>query len=134
MTDPANRVRDPAAGDDSGRLAAVARGACRRARRPSWLARAAGAGLCVASVGFVVAFALVLGTGGFAALVTTPRSMQVALALPYLVAALTAGTVVGAALAWREGYWSLAARVHQTLLALLGVGFVWKLVALGFLP
>ena len=43
-------------------------------------------------------------------------------------------TVVGAVAGWWCGYWSLAGRVHQTVLALLAVGFVWQLSALGFLP
>jgi len=42
--------------------------------------------------------------------------------------------VVGAVAGWWCGYWSLAGRVHQTVLALLAVGFVWQLSALGFLP
>jgi len=59
--------------------------------------------------------------------------MQIALALPYLVAVLTVGTTIGALLAWRYRYWSLPARVHQTILALLGLAFTWQLWTLGFL-
>jgi len=105
----------------------------RRLTSPSWLARAAGAGLSGVSVGFVVLFVFVLGSGGTLTLITRPLPMQAALALPYLVAGLTVGTTVGALLAWRYRYWSLPARVHQTVLALLGLAFSWQLWTLGFL-
>jgi hypothetical protein len=59
--------------------------------------------------------------------------MRVALALPPIVAVLALATAAGAVLAWRHRYWSLAARVHQTVLAALGLGFVWGLAALGLL-
>jgi len=59
--------------------------------------------------------------------------MQLALALPYLVGLLTVGTWIGTLLAWRRRYWSLSARVQQTILALLGLGFSWQLWTLGFL-
>lgn len=104
-----------------------------RLTSPSWLARAAGVGLSGVSVGFVVLFAFVLGSGGELTLITRPVPMQIALALPSLVAVLTVGTTVGTLLAWRYRYWSLPARVHQTVLALLGLAFTWQLWTLGFL-
>jgi uncharacterized membrane protein len=100
---------------------------------PEWLARAAGIGLSGVSVGFVLVFLLVLGRGGELALVTRPLPMQVALAVPYLIVPLAVGTTVGAVLAWTNRYWSLSARIHQTVLAVLGVLFVWQLATLGFL-
>jgi hypothetical protein len=105
----------------------------RRLTSPPWLARAAGVGLSGVSLGFVVLFAFVLGSGGELTLITRPLPMQVALALPSLVAAFTLGTTVGTLLAWRYRYWSLAARIHQTILALLGLAFTWQLWTLGFL-
>ncbi|WP_222914373.1 hypothetical protein [Natrinema sp. SYSU A 869] len=75
----------------------------------------------------------VLDTGGDLTLFTRPLQMQIALALPYLIGVLTLGTTAGALLAWRYRYWSLHARIHQTILALLGLAFSWQLSMLGFL-
>lgn len=105
----------------------------RRLKSPSWLARAASVGLCSLSIGFVVLFMFVLETGGDLTLFTRPLPMQIALALPYLIAVLTLGTTVGAMLAWRYLYWSLTTRIHQTVLALLGLAFTWQLSTLGFI-
>jgi hypothetical protein len=100
---------------------------------PSWLARAAAVGLCFLSLGFVVLLAVPIVRGGQVALITKPLLMQVALSLPYLILTFTLGTVVGAGLGWWNRYWSLWGRIHQTLLGLLGVGFVWQLAEVGFL-
>lgn len=116
--------------DDGGE---VTRGVKRRLTSAAWLARAAGVGLSTVSVGFVALFAFVLESGGDLTLITRPLPMQIALALPFLVGAFTLGTTAGALLAWRYRYWSLAARVHQTTLALLGLAFCWQLRVLGFL-
>lgn len=106
----------------------------RRLTSSSWLARAAGVGLSSTSIGFVMLFMVVLDSGGELTLFTRPLPMQLALILPYLIAVLTLGTTAGALLAWQNRYWSLSARVHQTILALLGLAFTWQLSALGFLP
>lgn len=100
---------------------------------PAWLVRLASVGLCVVSIGFVSLFLFVLETGGELTLFTRTPPMRVALALPYLVALLTAGTAVGAVMAWHARYWSLKTRIHQTLLAILGLAFCWQLWELGFL-
>jgi len=108
-------------------------GVKRRLTSASWLARAASVGLSSISIGFVMLFMFVLETGGDLTLFTRPLPMQLALTLPYLIGALTLGTTTGAILAWRYHYWSLIARIHQTVLALLGLAFSWQLSALGFL-
>lgn len=108
-------------------------GVKRRLTSPSGLARTAGVGLSCVSIGFVVLFMFVLDTGGDLTLFTRPFPMQIALALPYLIGVLTLGTTAGALLAWRYCYWSLYARIHQTILALLGLTFSWQLSMLGFL-
>lgn len=105
----------------------------RRLTNLSWLARTAGVGLSSVSIGFIVLFMFVLETGGTLTLFTQPLPMEIALALPYLIGILTLGTTASALLAWRYRYWSLAARIHQTILALLGIAFTWQLSALGFL-
>lgn len=100
---------------------------------PDWLARGAGIGLSVVSLGFVLLFITALQSGGELALLTRPIPMRIALALPYFIAVLAFGTVVGAGLAWWQRYWSLLARIHQTILAVLGLGFTWQLTELGLL-
>jgi CubicO group peptidase (beta-lactamase class C family) len=109
-------------------------GRWRRVRSPSWLARTASVGLCVTAVGFLVGVAAVLVARGPTAVFTNPLPLRVVRLLPPLVALLAAGTVLGTAAAWRNGYWSVGTRLHRTLLAALGAGFVWQLSALGFLP
>lgn len=108
-------------------------GSKRRMTSPSWLARAAAIGLSGVSVLFVLLFIFVLKSSGKLALITQPLPMQFALALPYLVVIFTLNTVLGTVLAWWKGYWTTAIRVHQTVIALLGLGFSWQLAALGFL-
>lgn len=105
----------------------------RRVSSPSWLARAAGVGLCGVSIGFIGLFLFVLETAGEFTLITRPLPMQVTLALPYLIGVFTLATTAGAMLAWRYRYWSLPARIHQTILALLGLAFSWQLSILGFI-
>jgi len=117
--------------DHSGTLAPALR---RRLGRPAWLARAAAVALCLVSLASVALIAVGFATGGQLAVITQPLPLRVGLAVVPVVAALAAGTAVGTLLAWYEGYWSRAARVHQTVLAVLGLVFVWQLFALGFLP
>lgn len=109
------------------------RGLTHRVTSVAWLARAAGVGLSGVSIGFVLLFVFVIDSGGELTLITRPLPMQLALALPYLIGILTLGTAAGALLAWWNSYWSLRVRIHQTILALLGVGFSWQLATLGFL-
>jgi CubicO group peptidase (beta-lactamase class C family) len=49
------------------------------------------------------------------------------LALTQVVAVLAGLTVLGCLVAWRRRYWRLSGRLHYTLVALAGVGFVWFL-------
>ncbi|SMO91182.1 hypothetical protein [Halorubrum cibi] len=106
----------------------------RRLTSPSWLSRAAGVGLSSVSIGFVILFMFVLETGGDLTLFTRPLPIQVALTLPYLIGILTLGTTVGTLMAWRYRFWSVTTRIHQTVLALLGLVFSWQLSTLGLLP
>lgn len=119
-----------ASGDVQERVVA---GTKERARSPEYLSRAAGAGLCMASlalVGLLVAAFVAYEDLVFA---LDPLSLQLAFASAYLVALFAIGTVIGTVLAWKNGYWSLGARLHQTLLAVAGVVFVGLLVSLGLL-
>lgn len=133
MTDRQTSRRPTGSSPERGDSSAIARGLKRRVSSPSWLARAAGVGLSSVSIGFVALFVIVLESAGQLALITRPLPMRLALALPYLIASLTLATTAGAVLAWRYRYWSLSARIHQTLLALLGVAFSWQLAVLGFI-
>ena len=116
-----------------GRAGVIVGGVGRRLGSPAWLSRAAAVGLCGTAIGLVGTLAVAIASHGRIALVTRPSPMRVALLLPYLVSVFAGGTLVGAMLAWWNRYWSLAARIHQTILALLGLGFVWQLAVLGFL-
>ena len=117
-------------GDQTGHT----QGVKRRLTSLSWLARAASVGLSSVSIGFVVVFTFILETGGDLTLITQPLQMQIALALPTVIAVLTIATTVGTVLAWWHSYWSLRARLHQTVLTLLGLGFSWQLATVGILP
>lgn len=105
----------------------------RRVQDLSWLSRIVGVGLCVAALGFVMAFGAVLASEGQIGLITKPLPVRAVLVLPYSILVLAAGTVVGSVLSWWKEYWSLAARLHQTLLALLGILLTWQLIRLGLL-
>lgn len=102
-------------------------------RRLAWLARTASVGLSAVSLGFFLLLGVLIERGGELTLITRPVPIQFALALPYLVLLFTLGTTAGALLAWWNRYWSRRVRIHQTLLAALGLGFSWQLVRLGFI-
>jgi hypothetical protein len=44
-----------------------------------------------------------------------------------LSAVLTVGALLYGVLAWKRGYWGIAARVHYTLVTVAAVAFVWFL-------
>lgn len=52
---------------------------------------------------------------------------RIVLGLGVLAAVLTVGALAYTVLAWKEGYWSTATRVHYTLVTLAAVAFVWFL-------
>jgi CubicO group peptidase (beta-lactamase class C family) len=52
---------------------------------------------------------------------------KIVLGLGVLAAVLTAGALVCAALAWKNSYWGIAARVYYTLVTLAAVATVWFL-------
>ncbi|MDS0477195.1 hypothetical protein [Natrinema sp. 1APR25-10V2] len=128
--DPQGRSSRSRAQDET---APNVRGLQHRNTSPAWLARAAGIGLSVVSVGFVLLLPFVIGRYGELSLITRPLPVQITFVLPYVIAALTVATTIGTVLAWWNQYWSLRARLHQTILALLGLGFSWQLATLGFL-
>src|SRR5215203_3236453 len=52
---------------------------------------------------------------------------KIVLGVGVLGAVLTVGALIYSALAWKKSYWSIAARVHYTLVTLAAVAFVWFL-------
>jgi len=52
---------------------------------------------------------------------------KIVLGVGVLGAVLTVGALIYSALAWKKRYWSIAARVHYTLVTLAAVAFVWFL-------
>jgi CubicO group peptidase (beta-lactamase class C family) len=52
---------------------------------------------------------------------------KIVLGLGVLSATLTVGALVYTALAWKDGYWSVAARAYYTLVTVAAVAFVWFL-------
>lgn len=125
---------DPVGAAERSRIGALRRALGRRVGNLAWVGRASAVGLCLSSIAFVAGFVFVLSSGGNLALATVPLLLRVVFALPYLVALFAFGTVAGAVSGWRQGYWSLAGRVHQTILAVIAVVFAWQLLVLGFLP
>lgn len=105
-----------------------------RVRNPAWLGRASAVGFCVTVLVFSGSFVFALTNLDQFALLIVPAWLQAVLALPYVAAVFALGTVAGAVSGWRHSRWSLAARIHQTVLAGLAVLFVWQLTVLGFLP
>ena len=56
-----------------------------------------------------------------------PLIFKSVLGLGALSALLTLGALVYAVLAWKDAYWSIAARVYYTLVTVAALAFVWFL-------
>jgi hypothetical protein len=52
---------------------------------------------------------------------------RIVLGLGVLSAVLTVGALIYTALAWKNGYWGIAARSYYTLVTVAAVAFVWFL-------
>jgi hypothetical protein len=92
--------------------------------------------LSIVCIGFVVAGVVVLlDPNEIAFGLTTP--LKILLAGTQVCAVLAVLTVLGCVSAWKNRYWRLSGRVHYTLVALAGLGFVaflyyWNLLSFGF--
>jgi len=62
-----------------------------------------------------------------------PLILKVLLVLPVLAALLTVGVLVFTVLAWKDGYWGIAVRVHYTLVTVAALTFLWSLNFLNLL-
>jgi CubicO group peptidase (beta-lactamase class C family) len=77
---------------------------------------------------FVAGIVLLVGAGTAASILTgLPLWFQVALGLPTIGAVGAVAMLAGGLLAWRERYWSVASRIHYTVLALSSLAFAWVL-------
>jgi CubicO group peptidase (beta-lactamase class C family) len=54
-----------------------------------------------------------------------PPEVQLLMKLTFICAGLVVITLLGCLLAWIMGYWRFSGRLHYTLVALAGVGFIW---------
>lgn len=90
------------------------------------LARWLAGGLSALNLLFLIWMKIVLGN--FSQLVYgVSSSLRVLLALPLLIAVLTAIVLIFTLLAWKNGYWRLAGRVHYTLVTVAALIFIWQL-------
>jgi hypothetical protein len=92
--------------------------------------------LSIVSLGFLVGVGYVLIDPNEIVFGLTP-TFKILLAVTQVAAVLAALTVLGCLIAWKNGYWRLSGRVHYTLVALAGVGFIallyfWNLLTFGF--
>jgi CubicO group peptidase (beta-lactamase class C family) len=86
-------------------------------------------------VGWLLAAAALLFTAGLVwgasdpqrLVYGTPREMRYLLLVPQACAILAAIVLLGSIVAWGRGYWRISGRIHYTLVALAGIGFVWFL-------
>lgn len=95
--------------------------------------REAGAARLARPLAWAVGALALLFAGGAALTILDPEGtlffgfsplLVAVLALPFLVAALTVGVLVYAALAWTRRYWGLFGRLHYSLVALAALTFV----------
>jgi CubicO group peptidase (beta-lactamase class C family) len=91
---------------------------------------------CLVSLGFVAGFAYLINDSEKIAFGLTP-TVKMVLAMTQVCAVLAALTLIGCLIAWRNRYWRFTGRVHYTVVALAGVGFVawlyyWNLLTFGF--
>ena len=82
-------------------------------------------GICVLNLLFVAG--MVPGFNPPTELHGAQLIVKIVLGLGVLSAALTVGALVYITLAWKNNYWSVAARVHYTLVTVAAVAFVWFL-------
>ncbi len=85
--------------------------------------------MCLVSVVFAAMLAMTLsdaeGTEGIVFGMTS--RVKIMLLIPQVIVVLTGATLLGALFAWCIRYWRFMGRLHYTLVALAGTGFVWFL-------
>jgi CubicO group peptidase (beta-lactamase class C family) len=93
--------------------------------RPAGLARQVAALLGILNLLFIVGFAAALTQGLTGALPYPPSWFVALLVIPVLTTVLSLVLLVFAALAWKDRYWSLAGRLHYSVVTLAALVFVW---------
>ena len=95
--------------------------ASRGARVAYWII----GGICVLNLLFVVG--LVPASSPPTELLGAQLIVKIVLGVGVLSAVLTVGALIYSVLAWKRGYWGIAARVHYTLVTVAALAFVWFL-------
>jgi CubicO group peptidase (beta-lactamase class C family)/uncharacterized integral membrane protein len=95
--------------------------ASRGARMAYWII----VGICVLNLLFVVG--MIPGFSPPTELLGAQLIVKIVLGVGVLSAVLTVGALIYGVLAWKRGYWGIAARVHYTLVTVAALAFVWFL-------
>jgi CubicO group peptidase (beta-lactamase class C family) len=82
-------------------------------------------GICVLNLLFVVG--TVVWGSNLVPYFGVSMIYKIVLGLGVLAAVLTVGALIYSVLAWKRGYWGIAARVHYTLVTVAALAFVWFL-------
>ncbi len=96
--------------------------ASRGARAAYWII----GGICILNLLFVVGTVL-WGESNLVPFFGVSMIYKIVLGLGVLAAVLTVGALIYSVLAWKRGYWGIAARVHYTLVTVAALAFVWFL-------
>ena len=99
-------------------------------RLARWLAVGVSALLVLFTAGL---FIYMGGLQWYTIMFGVPLILKVLLVLPVLAALLTVGVLVFTVLAWKDGYWGIAVRVHYTLVTVAALTFLWSLNFLNLL-
>jgi hypothetical protein len=93
------------------------------ARAARWLA----GGASILNLLFLTGLVAMSAIASMSLIYSTPAYL-IALAMVAIIAAMMAVVAVAfAASAWRKGYWSIAGRLHYTLVVAAGLAFIWWL-------
>jgi hypothetical protein len=95
--------------------------ASRGARVAYWII----GGICVLNLLFVIG--MVPASNPPTELLGAQLIVKIVLGVGVLSAVLTVGALIYSVLAWKRSYWSIAARVHYTLVTVAALAFVWFL-------
>jgi CubicO group peptidase (beta-lactamase class C family) len=106
----------------------------RRGSKSTRFRRSFASGL-ISCIGWLLSAACLIFVGGLAwgmrepeqIVYGTSREVEYALLVPQVCVGLAAITLLCSIVAWSRGYWRFSGRVHYTLVAFAGVGFVWFL-------
>ncbi len=103
------------------------------ARRARWL----GGLVALLTLSFLGALASTvfkaLSTNPYILVFGLPADKGWILAIPWIALLATLATAISAVFAWRSRWWSVAARVHYSLVALAGLGFIAWVGSLGLM-